>query len=289
MSLIPHNQAKNRYHFTGVLTLETGLHVGSGRGNFETDALIVKNLDGTPLIPGSSLRGVFRSYVERTLNGLHDLGVLPQLWSCQLFETDLGDNICVGSQSHEKSKQKAEELTDKVEKQGLDAIWECLESNLCTTCQLFGAGSFWASKLRIADLPILEGQDSPTQIRHGVGIHRDTGTAANQVKFDQEVLDSGVRFGFDMVGENLTETDMLLISLGLSEMMSGGMRIGGNTSRGLGVVKLSGSDQSVQHVNFEDQSALITYLTNHQFPDRQTFEAFIDQHLSFEAGEGDDA
>ncbi|MCB0113319.1 MAG: hypothetical protein KDD84_04505, partial [Caldilineaceae bacterium] len=56
-----------RYHFEGTLTTDTGLHIGSGSGDFVTDARFVRMGDGRFYIPGSSLKGVLRSAIERAL------------------------------------------------------------------------------------------------------------------------------------------------------------------------------------------------------------------------------
>lgn len=287
MSLTPHNQAENRYLFSGVLALKTGLHIGSGRGDYTTDSLIIKNLNNTPIIPGSSLRGVFRSHVERMLSALSETKVFPDLWSCQLFEPDLNGKICIGSQSNQQSIAQAKSLNQQIENSGLEAIWEDLERYLCTTCKLFGAGSFWASKIRFSDLIPLEGEKPATQVRHGVGINRDTGTAANQVKFDQEVLESDLKFQFEMIGENLSEIDLMLIAMGLSAMLSGELTIGGSTSRGLGVVKLIDDSRAVQSVQLSNRQELIGYLTTRAYPSAKSFTDFVQEHLAFSIEEED--
>lgn len=44
-----------------VIEAETPLSVKSGEGSFYTDALVMKDVNGLPYIPGSSLAGVMRS------------------------------------------------------------------------------------------------------------------------------------------------------------------------------------------------------------------------------------
>src|SRR4051794_9518025 len=64
---------RDRYVFSGQVTAQTALHIGSGRGDFRTDATVAKELrDGSekPFIPGSSFKGVLRSAVETLAAGL---------------------------------------------------------------------------------------------------------------------------------------------------------------------------------------------------------------------------
>lgn len=52
----------------GQLHCETGLHIGAGRGSLEigaSDNPVVKDAQGRPYIPGSSLRGRIRSLLEQ--------------------------------------------------------------------------------------------------------------------------------------------------------------------------------------------------------------------------------
>jgi len=52
----------------GELHCETGLHIGAGRGSLEiggSDNPVVKDAQGRPYIPGSSLRGKIRSLLEQ--------------------------------------------------------------------------------------------------------------------------------------------------------------------------------------------------------------------------------
>jgi CRISPR-associated protein Csm3 len=53
----------------GVMTCETGLHVGAGKGSLEiggSDNPVAKDAFGRPYVPGSSLRGKIRSLLEQS-------------------------------------------------------------------------------------------------------------------------------------------------------------------------------------------------------------------------------
>lgn len=129
--------------------------------------------------------------------------------------------------------------------EGLDekeiAKWLCTGSDafpqatLCHTYRLFGS-PFVGSKIFVPDLELLE--PVAMEIRHGVGIDRDTGNARAQIKFDYEVAPVQSQFAFRLRGEDLVSRDLGLLSIGLRELQNGHIPLGGNTSRGLGGVRL---------------------------------------------------
>jgi len=141
-----------------------------------------------------------------------------------------------------------------------------LQNHLCPACRLFGASALWASKVRIPDLPLLAPQEAATasQIRHGVGIHRDTQTAAPAVKYDQEVVMTNARFDLEIIIENPDDDDLSLLALGLSDLVYGRMALGGNSARGLGGCRVEAG--RVQWVDFSQSAELIAYLTSGNFP-----------------------
>jgi len=212
---------KNRYFFRGELVLQNEMHIGSGKGDGRTDALVVKDFNGIPYIPGSSLRGVLRTTIERIIASL---GKNP----CQLTSKK-----CVTNSSN-LQKEFMELLKNKEHSK----IAEFLNDNskICPVCQLFGS-TVVASKIRITDLS-LNGASPTTAVRHGVAINRDTETAQDKAKFDFETVPKGSRFSFEIIGENLTKNDLALLAIGINEMVEGNFWIGGNTARGLGKCKL---------------------------------------------------
>ncbi len=276
-SLIPHNEALNHYLFSGEIKLLQGLHIGSGRGDETTDALVIRDAQGKPIIPGSSLRGVFRSHMERILMGLYATQVTP-LWACQLYEPVLPEEkVCVGSSAHPASLAEIRSLQKLQEGQsGTDAVWKKLPEVLCDACKLFGAGSFYASKVRFTDLPMLTGSPNPV-VRHGVGIHRDTGTAADGVKYDKEVVEAGATFRFEATAENLVDADLELLALGFSQLVSGELALGGSSGRGLGGVELIHGKAA--WVTLKEKSEAVTYLLKKTYPHQQELSAFIDSGL----------
>lgn len=215
---------ENRYFFRGELVLENEMHIGSGKGDEKTDSHVVKDFNGKPFIPGSSLRGSLRSAIERIAASL---GKNPCLLTY--------DN-CVTNSKDILQKEFKEIINSKDNfkiKKFLDD-----DSKICPVCRLFGS-TVVASKIKITDLRLIKEKAEPA-IRHGVAINRDTETSQDKAKFDFEVVPKGSTFEFELIGENLTDNDRALLAIGIQEMTEGNFWIGGNTARGLGKCKLEG-------------------------------------------------
>ena len=266
---------KERYRFTGTLTLETALHIGTGQTATVTDSPILRNAAGDPFIPGSSMKGAFRAVVERITPNLG-------LQACDVFGDD---DFCVSPQNGQKHKdylavrrflrrktpssgggEDASKAREALERFGHkswigqdlteDHLLVLLDKYLCPICQVFGS-PFYAAKARFDDLPV-EAWFEVTEIRDGVGIDRDSERAVENIKFDFEVVPAGASFKFSLTVENPTEQDLGLIAIGLREMTEGMVRLGGIRSRGLGQCRLA--LESVQRLDFRDVSILTAYL-----------------------------
>lgn len=242
-----HHELRSRHLFQGDLELASPLRLSSGRASTETDAPLMRTRDGIPYIPGSSLRGALRSEVERIVGAV---GELEGLRSCVLFDTDADDEAACLTAAGQKEHDR---LRDRL-KEGKEAeVLAELQHRLCDVCRLFGSPLF-ASRLVIEDA-YPAGGDLPaakTMVRDGVGIHRDTGTAANNVKFDFEVLEPGPYFALRMQVENMTDGDRKLMRLVLG-LLRQGLFVGGKRAAGLGKIRLSGE---AKVTGFEDPKAL---------------------------------
>ena len=231
---------RNRCFIRGKVVMDTALHIGSGEDSFETDALVIKDAYEKPYIPGSSIKGILRSTVERMAPNIHDFK------TCALI--DGADCATVNKDKMDGFRRR---LKGDEEGDPLDLI--------CDTCKLFGSTAV-ASKIRIPDLHVSEPWVGLFEKRDGVGLDRDTETAAEGAKFNYEVVPSQTEFDFEMICENITERDKFLLAIGLRETEAGMIAIGGNTSRGLGAFRLVIDE--VSYLNFEDSESLMKYLAS---------------------------
>lgn len=217
--------------FQGKLVLETALHLGGGKlALVSTDDPIVRTPEGDPFIPGSSVKGTFRSTVERIS------GALPGVRTCLLDPNN--EHGCIGPQGEaQQAFNQERQKNDWNQSEYLSK----LDERLCDTCKLFGS-QFAASKVSFDDLYLVDPNDAFTQVRDGVGIDRDSERAVDQVKFDYEVVASSAEFGMRSILDNPTEKDLALVSLGLMEFINGSVRLGGKKSSGLGSCRLRNLD-----------------------------------------------
>jgi len=168
----------------------------------------------TVYIPGSSLKGVIRSYVEkvlRTLSETHNKETLK--WACNLFEKDK-DKACV-------SKIKDDANPSEVYRDS------------CRACKIFGNTKL---KGRISILDSYPNGNVKTEIRHGVAISRLTHAVA-QGPFDMEVAVSG-SFKTKFILTNFEAWSLGLLTIALRDINEGMVKVGFGKNRGFGEVEV---------------------------------------------------
>jgi CRISPR-associated protein Csm3 len=250
--------AVTRYTFRGALELAGALHIGSGGGgrigeteNW-TDASVIRDSRGRPYIPGSSLRGTLRAAILQIAPALFERVNLDLREDEQFFQ-DLKNNMEKQVQG-QRLAAGGSGFDDEAARQN----W--LAGNLSPTERLFGT-VLWASPLHIRDLHLLSGRADAGEVRHGVGIDRDTGAAKEQIKYDFEVLPAGARFDFWMrcdVPDSPREYLELwprLLAIGLRLLEQGELTLGGRAARGVGQVRLRNLE--AYRLDAGDRSALL--------------------------------
>jgi len=203
-------QTKMTYQaITATLKARTAVHIGSEQGNDLTDALIRRDAQGRPFIPGTAIAGALRTLLTRLAPRL---GFAP----CVVLADD-----------------------ENVRKQSCQ----------CAVCHLFGDvnpsdredADSRASRVLIFNAYPNNDFGRPL-IRDGVGIDRVTGAAARagSVKFDLEVLPAGAEFELRIELRGIDEQgDLLqLLAAGLAEWRAGRLWLGGRVARGLGAFDL---------------------------------------------------
>lgn len=214
------DRLSKRYRIEGLLVTETGLRVGAGKSldARTSDQPVIRDGLNRLFLPGSSLKGVLRSGLETVLRGLGD----ERLPACDPFES-----ACTAGLDQRRKAGATIEIDDVL-------------STVCVVCGLFGS-PYLAGRVFVADLPLAEGNGSRTEVRDGVGIHRDLRVAQTSppVKYDHEVVPPGTAFRLEMILENVDDPVQLALVLKALELLaSGEIRLGGLTSRGLGRVTL---------------------------------------------------
>lgn len=194
-----------------------------------------------PYIPGSSLKGVVRSYGEKICRSLRDDPVpvcLPYLTPGKEQRGEEKQASCGLRISDWKKNNKKKELpTDEIYKVS------------CPACRTFGSLQF-RGRLETSDCYLNEESRQQSgyglETRDGVAIDRLTGGAAGGAKFDLEVLTKGC-FNARIEIKNFERWQLGLLALILRDMEQGLVRIGMGKSRGLGRFKTEVEDFSVSY------------------------------------------
>lgn len=177
----------------------------------------------TVFIPGSSLKGVFRSAGERVLRSLVEDQKLAARWAaCDPLDRDEKRNPC----QRDPFKKAPPVDTARVHAQ------------LCLACRTFGSLAL-ASRTRFADaLPTDRTRQAAnrTEDRAGVALDRRTGAVAHG-PFDFEVITSG-RFATSIDVENAQLWQVALLALVMDDIDLGLVRIGSARTRGLGMFQV---------------------------------------------------
>jgi len=251
---------RHRLVVTGELVCDTALRVGAG-----TEALLPSASDlpvvttgGRPYIPGSSLRGVVRSQVERLVRTL-EREPRNGRGACDPLE-DTG--WCIPRKEMQDLRRKVRERDEGRDDWLAQQVWE----RSCRVCRIFGS-PWLASRVRFSDLFPL-GETHP-EVRDGVAIDREREAVKN--KYDFEVVPAGTRFALEIMAENLgTPAERSLLWLGLQELAEGGVPVGGFKGRGLGRVHLE--HLRVRYVDATDREALQAYLVRRDWREAGTEE-----------------
>jgi CRISPR-associated RAMP protein (TIGR02581 family) len=244
------DRLENIIRIEGVLRAQTGMRIGAGAQSAEptaTDLPVMQLPDGTPFIPGSSLRGALRSHIERIVRTLEPIESRPYSGKGACNPVVRAE-WCVLTEEIQRWRKEVRD-GENPDLELARRIWE----GSCRVCRLFGS-PWLASRLKISDLIPLG--EVVTQIRDGVAINRDKETVEN--KFDFEVVAPGAGFKLEIIAENLSDVEKGLLMLAVREMESGNVQIGGFKGRGLGWVTLEG--RSVRLLELRDRSALRRYL-----------------------------
>ncbi len=268
---------ESRLEITGQLVAETALRVGMGGEAADPTAVelpIIRDPEGTPFIPGSSLRGALRSHIERIVRALEPQGRRGK-GACHPVEESawcIRRGRCLPGKYDPTQEYNAigiDDLRDAAKDDRELARWVWTES--CRVCRVFGS-PWLASRVRIPDL--YPNGSVLVERRDGIAIHREKETVAN--KYDFEALPAGTRFHLTILAENLSPAERGLLWLGVQELARGWIPLGGFRGRGLGRVKLEGLE--IRAVEATDRRAFREYLLNGALQDVRLEEA--DQWLN---------
>lgn len=216
------------YRFLARIIIEavTPLAVHAGEKVFQTDAIVIRDVNGLPYIPGSSIAGVIRHAWKDTGNDVDEL---------------------FGFQKNSKPEKKNE--PDGMGSRIIFSEARILNSHRQVVDGLKPDEINKDSLLsQYADLPI----------RQHVRIN-NRGIAADSGKFDEQVVFAGTRFCFEMeMLGNEKESDIFSQLLAILNQST--FRLGGGSRKGFG--KISVVNTQYVSLSFNDNDAYLKKSSN---------------------------
>jgi len=217
------NEARLRLDITtqGPLLIKTGYATVIGADM----SPVVTSRNGQPEIylPGTSLKGVFRSHIEKVVNSIQLRTACNPLLHTndekrderQLYRSFCGDRFT-------NSKAPAHETY----------------AGSCPVCRLFGSTAY-IGRISIEDAYLPAGtfdQQKTIERRDGIAIDRLTGGTSGNAKFDLEVVTAGTTFTTELQLRNFEIWQLGMLFIILQDMEDELIRIGSGRSRGLGKI-----------------------------------------------------
>lgn len=233
-----HNEARFTLKITtlGPLLIRSGFPTLTGPDM--TPVLTYRNNDWQVYLPGSSLKGVVRSHVEKICRTLHPEPPVvcnPFLKMRDTAKPDYSDVFC----------------GDKFERRGKQGDLSTAQAyaDSCPVCRLFGSTAF-IGRVSIGDgyLDNDAPDPRPTELRDGVGIDRLTGGAFSRALFNLEAVSSGVEFYANVQVRNFEAWQLGMLLVAAQDMADGLVRIGSGRSRGMGGVKADIDSVTVSYI-----------------------------------------
>ena len=256
----------NEAYFTLSITTTGPLLIRSGRATISgpdmTPVLTFRNGQQEIFLPGSSLKGVFRSHSEKVVCSLKQLVVCYPFFSNEDKEADLSQrrrdyrDSC-GAVFTQLAKQSNEERIKQ------EVQTDYVYANSCPACRLFGSTGF-IGRIAIGDAYL--SSKAATEQRDGVGIDRLTGGASHGAKFELEVVSTGVTFETDVHLRNFEIWQLGMLFVVLQDLEDELIRLGSGRSRGLGKVTAKVSEQER---NGRPSGFVVSSMRGHEEPSNQ--------------------
>jgi CRISPR-associated RAMP protein (TIGR02581 family) len=251
--------------FKGYMENVSPLRIGAGEVaslGSRVDSAVMRVKYGTndvPCIPGSSLKGLFRSYAGK-IASFYNLNVCNGLSKENCVKTK--KVIC--KRKGYEGEHTLEDLIKGLMRDGrsLEAMEEFFK-NACILCKIFGSMGY-RSKVSFSDAyPIDdEGRILPFTFgsRIGIAIDRRTGAAAERAFYEVEYVEPGCRFKFEIRCSNLPNYALGLLGSILRMIDNGEVRIGGFTSRGYGLVRIRNLNISIKDYTLKGEGKVLPSL-----------------------------
>lgn len=187
-----------------------------------------------PYIPGSSLKGTFRSAATA-------LAVARGFYAC----SGLSRETCMDTQvvrDPELGEMKLGECIDRLLRQGkpkeaMEKFWE----KACLLCKMFGSPGY-SGKIHFSDAHPISETGEPLSVRlgarTGIAIDRRTGAVFKGALYTVEYVEPGAKFKLLIRSTNLPNYSLGLLASVFRMVHLGQVKLGGFKTRGFGEVRI---------------------------------------------------
>ena len=197
----------------------------------------------TYYFPGTSLKGVLRSHLERIARTLKQGSVCIPYYD----KRNKKDMIPVSAE------QESFGCGFRSRQDGSPNSSSAAYADSCAACRLFGSLKF-GGRFSISDAYPLPGHNLTTERRDGVAIDRFTGGTVRGALFDLQVLVGG-KFEANLRLTNFEFWQLAALNLLLSDLADEMITIGSGRSRGLGRVRITVPSYCLTYVGAVDDLA----------------------------------
>lgn len=226
----------NEARFALKITTTGPVLVKSGHATLDgPDMAAVKTRRGEEeevYLPGSSLKGVIRSHLEKVGRTLRPNSHVI----CNPFHKLKKPDASCGRKF--QARKKNDETVDS----------RIAYRDACPICRLFGSTEF-IGRVSISDAYLCETTYvNPVETRDGVGIDRLTGGSADGALFELEAISPGVSFESHVHVRNFETWQLGMLLLAVQDMEDGLISVGSGKSRGLGSVEADVSTVTLSYL-----------------------------------------
>ena len=206
------------------------LRIGSGRDpplGSQADLAVVRiyrNGRDEPYIPGSSLKGVFRSVGEAMARAEKNLQVCSGLAKSTCMDLKQIDGVRLGDQ-----------VGSKLRRNDVEGAINLFNRYACLMCKIFGAPSYGAH-VYFVDAYVTG--EYTINTRTGIAIDRRTGAAFRGALYTVEYVEPGSTFRLGIHTTNLPNYVLGMFAKIMKMVDRGEVRVGGFKTRGFGELKL---------------------------------------------------
>lgn len=222
--MIRHDRLFQQINIQGKLLIESPVRIGGSREATpyqisDLSIIRIRTKDGmVPYIPGSSLKGLIRSAVEKVYSSSSKKGKI-----CN--STSFRDS-CGGKFNKELKNTRNNEQIVKI-----------IEENFCEICKIFGTSGF-KSHILFTDCYPISSQSFTISKKVGISMNRRLGGADRGALYNTEFLEPDSEFQFLLSINNLSTEQIGLLFAGFKLINQKRLFLGSFSSRGFGKFKI---------------------------------------------------